>query len=984
MTDFADLGARFTSTGGPELIATTKEVGAAATSTASSTDKLNATQARHAKALRDYATAIKANAQANAVANQAAASGMRKLAEAEAAIRAPMMALPALHTKGAAAAKLQSHELLNLSRQFSDIGVTAAMGMNPLMILIQQGPQIAETMAMAAARGVTFKTALAQLAISARALTASLIPLMIQLAPFILVAAAVGAAIWVATKALSNLKEANEKTAKTAKALRDAMGEVNPTMTRQGAATTMAAEGAANYSRWLEDNRSKMVGYAQSVKDATVAQLDFNAAQARANLEQYRKDNTVRTARGVTMRFGANRKEFQANELAMGLDAANAQVLADNARSAPKSAFVDKVTGGGAKIDEAAQALKRLKEEFAELQKETNNPDKALLKVADNIALLDKAARAGLISGAEYSKLFMKLKEQPPELPRLTAAAKMAFDDIEKRLPEVEIMWRSTIERRVIETMEAAQGFGGAIDGVFSAIRSKNWGAAFAGLFQTFKKLKAEWATMSTEGRIGAVAGIANSIGQAIGGRTGSAISGAASGAVAGTMMFGPGIGTAVGAVVGGIASIFSSGKAKKAEKAEKERQRLADEAAKALAIENQAREINIATLQAQGKTEEALQVQRDYQLTQTAEANRDAIKALWVLEDAQRAATKAQEEAAASRNMQVRLLEALGKGEEALAITRKIEMEETREGLRGQLQLVYDAEDAARKATLAADELKAANDELSDAREREAGVIQSTLDGLRNSREAMLAFRDSLLPMGGTTNSGSALEAFRAAALQAANDNGASFDKQQAASEAYLAVSKDTATTALEELRATAAVRDALDKTLAANGQQISVAERQLASLNAAVDAVLQVDKSVKTVAELLAMRNAVAQQAAGGGAGGAGYYDGASDSWKPSATGADAQRLMANLGTFQDQTGGHYNDGGYATFLLDQFNSGGFDHLRDSEGNATGVLAQILAAGFERLGNEMAKNTAATQSTADTLDRVTQGGDAMVTQAA
>lgn len=48
--------------------------------------------------------------------------------------------------KGAGAARLTAAEGLNLSRQFADIGVSAAMGMNPLMILIQQGPQIADIM----------------------------------------------------------------------------------------------------------------------------------------------------------------------------------------------------------------------------------------------------------------------------------------------------------------------------------------------------------------------------------------------------------------------------------------------------------------------------------------------------------------------------------------------------------------------------------------------------------------------------------------------------------------------------------------------------------------------------------------------------------------------------------------------------------------------------------------------------------------------
>lgn len=51
----------------------------------------------------------------------------------------------ALHATGAAA-KLTANEALNLSRQFADVGVTLAMGMNPLMVLLQQGPQIADIM----------------------------------------------------------------------------------------------------------------------------------------------------------------------------------------------------------------------------------------------------------------------------------------------------------------------------------------------------------------------------------------------------------------------------------------------------------------------------------------------------------------------------------------------------------------------------------------------------------------------------------------------------------------------------------------------------------------------------------------------------------------------------------------------------------------------------------------------------------------------
>ncbi len=80
---------------------------------------------------------------------------------------------------------LTATEGLNLSRQFTDIGVTAAMGMNPLMIAIQQGPQIMDTFQMAATRtGTSIKAVM-------RGVGAAIWTAMAPLLPFI---AAVGAA----------------------------------------------------------------------------------------------------------------------------------------------------------------------------------------------------------------------------------------------------------------------------------------------------------------------------------------------------------------------------------------------------------------------------------------------------------------------------------------------------------------------------------------------------------------------------------------------------------------------------------------------------------------------------------------------------------------------------------------------------------------------------------------------------------------------
>lgn len=77
--------------------------------------------------------------------------------------------------------KLRGDEMLNLSRQASDIGVTLAMGMNPLMVAIQQGPQIADIFQSASQRGIGFKSVLAQIGTAFYAIIAPLLPIILAI-----------------------------------------------------------------------------------------------------------------------------------------------------------------------------------------------------------------------------------------------------------------------------------------------------------------------------------------------------------------------------------------------------------------------------------------------------------------------------------------------------------------------------------------------------------------------------------------------------------------------------------------------------------------------------------------------------------------------------------------------------------------------------------------------------------------------------------
>jgi hypothetical protein len=103
---------------------------------------------------------------------------------------------------------LTATEGLNLSRQFTDIGVTAAMGMNPLMIAIQQGPQILDTFQMAAQRtGTSVKAVMLE---AGAAIWTAMAPLLPFIAAAAAAAAVIGGGLALATRELN--KEAGDLT----------------------------------------------------------------------------------------------------------------------------------------------------------------------------------------------------------------------------------------------------------------------------------------------------------------------------------------------------------------------------------------------------------------------------------------------------------------------------------------------------------------------------------------------------------------------------------------------------------------------------------------------------------------------------------------------------------------------------------------------------------------------------------------------------
>lgn len=99
-------------------------------------------------------------------ARQLVSAGVLGLDDYTAKLRIEQIALERsteAHRQRGIAQRFTATETLNISRQLQDIGVTAAMGMNPFMILVQQGPQIYDVLEQAKQRGVNAGAALTQM-----------------------------------------------------------------------------------------------------------------------------------------------------------------------------------------------------------------------------------------------------------------------------------------------------------------------------------------------------------------------------------------------------------------------------------------------------------------------------------------------------------------------------------------------------------------------------------------------------------------------------------------------------------------------------------------------------------------------------------------------------------------------------------------------------------------------------------------------------
>lgn len=174
---------------------------------------------------------------------------------------------------------------LNLGRNLADVGVQASMGMNPLMILIQQGPQIADAFQAASMAGVSFKAVLA-------GLYAQIAPIVVAFAPWIAGLAAVAGGVWLVVNAQQKHNEEMAKLNKAIATQKDGLEQSVPSLILNADNANLAAIGQKNFESWLQKTNGALETQISLLRNATLMKFNKESLEAASNLARAREELT--------------------------------------------------------------------------------------------------------------------------------------------------------------------------------------------------------------------------------------------------------------------------------------------------------------------------------------------------------------------------------------------------------------------------------------------------------------------------------------------------------------------------------------------------------------------------------------------------------------------------------------------------------------------------------------------------------------------
>lgn len=186
--------------------------------------------------------------------------------------------------------KVLAQTTLNLSRQFADVGVQAAMGTDAIMIAIMQGPQIADAFAQAKSQGLGFKDALKGIAAGAVSLAATW-------GPLILVGGALFGAFTLWRKHVDDLKAAQERLAAVSKSVADGQQAVLSAFSSASAFAEKYEASSTHLNKAIDKYlTSQNAAYGATLAGIGATDQATQAAQRRAEMERLLTVNLLRKA----------------------------------------------------------------------------------------------------------------------------------------------------------------------------------------------------------------------------------------------------------------------------------------------------------------------------------------------------------------------------------------------------------------------------------------------------------------------------------------------------------------------------------------------------------------------------------------------------------------------------------------------------------------------------------------------------------------
>jgi hypothetical protein len=749
---------------------------------------------------------------------------------------------------------------LNTGRQLTDMGVQISGGQSFGLILIQQLPQIIDGFQVAKLQGLGFKAALAGMAAEA-------VPLIALFGPWVAGLAAVGAGVFYLVnqhnKQAKAIKDLNAELVKQ----RQELESISPLILNSGHNADLASEGLKNFDTWLRNTNVSLAEQNRLLRENTLNKLNEQATKAAEEYSKAQKAFDKINKPGPSIASSGGQGSFSAVAPAQARDPKNNpfyKEAAENLRIAKQSyegineyrnkAYLAPVAAFGSQAAGATKAAKAVRDVTKATEEYTRFAapiqEDQLIKAKDEI----------------YPELAQAIQATEKRQKDLNAAANdniTTFDEATKG----QVRFSSVLEKVAIDLEDAAsvsRNLSYDVEDIARAINGNDWTSAFAGLARVLLQVETAFKTAKTaQDQFNAVAMVGQVAGSAIGGKGGSALSGAASGLAAGATIGSiiPGVGTAVGAavgaVIGGLGGLFGGSSAKKKAKAQAAAQAAAEEAQRQDQIAESTYSINLAILQAQGKAEEALAMSRQHELDALGKLSPSLVdlqKQLYAAEDAEKAATKAAEHAAAVQARQDSIQDEIDKltlsSSDLLAASRAKERAEAVAldpalgALIDKLFGLQDAATAAETATAAAEaQAKAVNDayteqqriaeylaneslaSVTSAYEKQTAAIQGVNDAIGSSvktlddmTKSLLAFQNEL-DLGEGGNGAAGYERAKAALLAASGPN-ASSDQLRAIPElgkAFLAASEATQSTSIGHARDVALVRAIVGQGLSA-----------------------------------------------------------------------------------------------------------------------------------------------------------------------